>query len=55
MVLTNLGVAALVRNGVKKKAERLELHKEKEKQNFLKACKCGSTRLAQRLVTKMSS
>ena len=32
MVLTNLGIAALVRNG--KKAEGLELHKEKEKQNF---------------------
>ena len=53
MVLTNLGVAALVRNG--KKAEGLELHKKKGKAKFLKAWKCGSTRLAQRLVTKMSS
>ena len=55
MVLTNLGVAALVRIGVQKEAERLELHKKKEKAKFLIAWKCGSTLLAHRLITKVSS
>ena len=52
MVLTNLELLLLVSG---RKAERLELHKEKGKAKFLTAWKCGSTRLAQRLVTKMSS
>ena len=34
MVLTNLGVAVAAGKWYKLKAEILELHKEKEKQNF---------------------
>ena len=34
MVLTNLGVTAGNWRAIEKKAEELELHKEKEKQNF---------------------
>ena len=56
MVLTNLGVAVGIKwRAVWKKAERLELHKEKEKAKFLIAWKFGSTLLAQRLITKVSS
>ena len=56
MVLTNLGVAVGIKwRAVWKKAEQLELHKEKEKAKFLIAWKCGSTLLAQRLITKVSS
>ena len=56
MVLTNLGVAVGIKwRAVWKKAEQLELHKEKEKAKFLIAWKCGSTLLVQRLITKVSS
>ena len=54
MVLTNLGVAVPVRNGIKE-SWKIEIAQREGKAKFLKAWKCGSTLLAQRLVTKMSS
>ena len=54
MVLTNLGAAVAVSNGIKE-SWKIGIAQREGKAKFLTAWKCGSTRLAQRLVTKMSS